>query len=93
MLCVLFCSCEWGLLFTAVHGLLTAAASLVAEHRLEGLWASAAVVSRLNSCHSQALEHRLNGCGTSLVAPRYEGSSQTRDHTCVSCFGKWILHL
>ena len=30
-----FSSCgEWGLLFIAVHGLLTAAASLVAEHGL-----------------------------------------------------------
>ena len=30
-----FSSCsEWGLLFIAVHGLLTAVASLVAEHRL-----------------------------------------------------------
>ena len=32
-----FSSCgEWGLLFVAVHGLLIAVASLVAEH---GLWA------------------------------------------------------
>ena len=31
-----FSSCsEWGLLFVAVHGLLTVVASLVAEHRLE----------------------------------------------------------
>ena len=30
-----FSSCgEWGLLFVAVHGLLVAVASLVAEHRL-----------------------------------------------------------
>ena len=30
-----FSSCsEWGLLFVAVHGLLIAVASLVAEHRL-----------------------------------------------------------
>ena len=26
--------CEWGLLFVAVHGLLIAVASFVAEHRL-----------------------------------------------------------
>ena len=32
-----FSSCgEWGLLFLAAHGLLTAVASLVAEHRLQG---------------------------------------------------------
>ena len=31
-----FSSCgEWGLLFVAVHGLLIAVASLVAEHRLQ----------------------------------------------------------
>ena len=29
-----FFSCEWGLLFVAVRGLLIAVASLVAEHRL-----------------------------------------------------------
>ena len=46
-----FSSCsEWGLLFTAVRGLLIAVASLVAEHRL-------------SSCGSQALEHRLSSCG------------------------------
>ena len=28
---------------------------------------------------------------TGLVAPRHLGSSQTRDWTCVSCIGRWIL--
>jgi len=27
-----------------------------------------------------------------LVAPRQAGSSQTRDQTCVPCFGRLILH-
>ena len=31
----------------AVHGLLTAVASLVAEHRLQGAWAGVAAVPRL----------------------------------------------
>ena len=42
-----FSSCgEWGPLFIAVHGPLTIAASLVAEHRLQ--------TRRLSSCGSQA---------------------------------------
>ena len=59
-----FSSCgEWGPLFVAVHGLLIAVASLVAEH---GLWSAGSVVGagRLSSCGSQALECRLSSCGT-----------------------------
>ena len=44
-----------------MHGLI-AVASLVAEHRLQGMWASVAVAGGLSSCSSQALEHRLNSC-------------------------------
>ena len=44
-----------------MHGL-TAVASLVAEHRLQGMWASGAVAGGLRSCSSQAFEHRLNSC-------------------------------
>ena len=47
-----------------MHGLVIAAASLVAEHGLKGLHASAVAVGELSSCSSLALEHRLNGCGT-----------------------------
>ena len=55
----LFSSCgEWGLLFVAVHGLLIAVASLVAEHK-----AAVVVARRLSSCGSWALEHRLSSCG------------------------------
>ena len=43
-----FSSCgEWGPLFIAVHGPLTIAASLVAEHRLQ--------TRRLSNCGSRAL--------------------------------------
>ena len=42
-----FSSCgKWGLLFIAVHGPLTIAASVVAEHRLQ--------TRRLSSCGSRA---------------------------------------
>ena len=40
------------------------------------------------SCGSQALELWLTG----LVAPRYVGSSPTRDPTHVPCTGRWILN-
>ena len=46
-----------------VHRLLIAAASLVAEHGLEGTWDSVAGVCGLSSCSFWALEHRLNSCG------------------------------
>ena len=60
----LFCiGDEHGLLFIAVHRLLTRVASLVAEHRLTGAPASVVVARGLNSCSSWALEHRLNSCG------------------------------
>ena len=63
---------EWRPLFVAVHGLLTAVASLVAEHKLLGVRASGV------------------WC-TGLVATRLVGSSQTKDWTCASCTGRWIL--
>ena len=60
-----FSSCgERGLLFVAVHGLLTAVASLVVEH---GLWSARASVDAacgLSSCGSWALECRVSSCGT-----------------------------
>ena len=51
-----------GYSLVVLHGLLIAVASLVAEHRLQGAWASV-VVRGLSSCGSQALEHRLCSCG------------------------------
>ena len=50
-----------GLLFVAVHGLLTAVASLVVEH---GTRTSVVVAHGLSSCGLQALERRLSSCGT-----------------------------
>ena len=43
--------------------LLVVVASLVAQHRLWGRWASIVVACRLSSYNSQALEHRLSSCG------------------------------
>ena len=48
----------------AVHRLPIAVVSLVAECWLEGRWASAAAAPGLNSCGSQAPEHKPNSCGT-----------------------------
>ena len=47
-----------------VRGLLIAVASLVAEHGLQGSWASVVAAWGLSICGSWALEHRLNICGT-----------------------------
>ena len=52
-----------GYSLVVVSRLLTVLASLVAEHGLEGSWASVAVAHRLSSCNSWTLEHRLNSCG------------------------------
>ena len=50
--------------FVAVHGLIIAVASLVAEHGLYlGAWASVVVACGLSSCASRALERRLSSCG------------------------------
>ena len=55
----------------AIHRLLTAAASLVAEHRLQARWlqqpwhvGSAAMARGLSSRGSWALEHSPNSCGS-----------------------------
>ena len=69
-----FSSCgEWGLLFIAVRGPLTIAASLVAEHRLQ--------TRRLSSCGSQAqLLHGmwdLPGPGLEPVSPALAGRLST----------------
>ena len=47
-----------------VRGLLTAVASLVAEHSLWRSWTSVVAAHELSSCGSQALEQRLNNCDT-----------------------------
>ena len=58
-----FSSCgAQGLLFV-VHGLLIAVGSFVGGHGLSGEWASVAEACGLTGFGSQALEHRLSGCG------------------------------
>ena len=53
-----------GLLFVAVHRLLIAVASLVAEHGLQAHGLQQLWHMGFSSCGSQALEHRLSSCGT-----------------------------
>ena len=69
-----FSSCsKWGPLFIAVHGPLTIAASLVAEHRLQ--------THRLSNCGSQAQLLRgmwgLSRPGLEPVAPALAGRFST----------------
>ena len=64
---------------------LIAVASLIAEHRLQGAWASVAAVAGLWSRGSIAVVHR-------LVALWHVGSSQIRNLILVSCTGGWILY-
>ena len=45
-------------------GLLTVAATLVAEHRLWGTRASVVVAGGVSGCGSRALEDRLSSCCT-----------------------------
>ena len=51
-----------GCSLVAMGGLLIGVSSPVVEHRLQGTWASIVAAYGLNSCGSQALEHRLNTC-------------------------------
>ena len=66
-LLIYFCS-HWkpvvvpGLSLVVVPRLLIAVASLVAQHWLQGVWASGVAAHGLNSCGSRALEHQLNSC-------------------------------
>ena len=73
-----------GATLVSLRGLLVAAASLVAEHRLWGTQASVAEAHGLRSCSSQALEHRLNNCGawadSCLENPMDRGAWQATVH-------------
>ena len=53
-----------GYSLVVVLGFLIAAAALVAEPGLQDVKVSVVVTRGLSSCSSQALEHRLNSCGT-----------------------------
>lgn len=67
MLHGLFSSCgEQGLLFNCSVPASYCGPSLIAEHRLQGTWASVVAARGLNSWGSQALEHRLNSCGAHM---------------------------
>ena len=56
--------CCMGFSVVVVCRLLTVMASLVAEDRLLGVWASVVGACGLSSCGSWVLELRLNSCGT-----------------------------
>ena len=59
-----FSSCgRRGLRSSATHELLILVASLVAEHRPQGIQASVVVACELSSRGSQALEHGVSSCG------------------------------
>ena len=73
-----------GYSLAAVHGLLIAVASLVAEHRLSALrlqWV------RLTGPRAEAQELWYTG----LFAPWHVRSSLTKDRTHVPCVGRWML--
>ena len=74
--------CREGFSLVVVCGLLTAVASLVAEHRLYGSWASVIAAPGPEGTGSAVVVHGLS-CSV--------GSSQTRDPTCVSSIGWQIL--
>ena len=74
-----------GFSLVAVHRLLIAVASLVAERRLWGEQASAVVVLGLSSTGSVVM---VRGLSCSMAC----GIFQTRDQTHVSCTGRWILY-
>ena len=60
---MLFSSCsEWG--YSLVVVFLIAVASLAVEHQLSSVCLGGFAAHGLNSCSSQALEHRLRSCGT-----------------------------
>ena len=64
-----------GYSLVVVCRLLIVTASLVAQHRLQGLWASVIVAYRLSSCNSWALEHRCGSVaqGTKPRSPELAG--------------------
>ena len=80
-----------GYSLVAMHELLIATASLVAEHRLQGMWASLTVPPRLSSPSSSAPDRSLSGCGAqAFLLCQHVESSQTRDQTRVPCTGRFL---
>lgn len=82
LLCEDFLYAWKGLLFVVLQGLLIAVVSVAMELRLLGCLGSLA-------SRSWVPQHRLSRLWyTDLVAPKHEGSSQTRNLTGVSCIGR-----
>ena len=73
-----------------VCGTLMKAALLVAEHGLEGAWASVIAACGLRSCGSRALEYRLNrwGAWTWLLCSLWDLPRSGILGTDVSCTGR-----
>ena len=74
-----------GYSLVAVCGLLIAVASLVAEHGLEAMWASVFAARGFYSTGSVFVVH-------GIAAPRYVGSSWTRERIHVPCISRWVLY-
>ena len=82
----LFSSCsKWGLCFIVVCRLHGARALGHTGFSHCGLWAHYLWFPG-SRAQAQSLWHR------SLAATQHMGSSWTRDWTCVSCIGRWILY-
>ena len=81
---------ERGLLFIGVQGLLIGVASHC-EAQLPEVWASVAAACSLSSCGSQALEWRLDSCGTwaSLLCGLWDLPGSGRS---VSSMDRWVLY-
>ena len=75
-----FSSCgEQGLLFIMVHRLLIVVASLVAEHRLQDVWAS------------KVAAHEFSSCGTRTWLPTECGIFPDQGSNPCPCIGRQIL--
>ena len=80
----------YSLLIVLACGLLIAVASLVAEHRLQGPWASVVVISGLRSCGTWALACKLSSCSTLAQLPH--ALWDFRGPGIKPCIGRQILN-
>ena len=82
------------LLTLAICGLLILEASLVAEHRLQGVWVSVGEAWGLSNCGLWAPVHGLSRCGPQAWLPLgvQDLSSLSRDRIHIPCIGRWILN-
>jgi len=56
------------------------------------LWDTGSWPRSFSSCGSQALEHRLNSCGTQASCSATCGILPDQGSNHVSCIGRWILY-